>query len=62
MLQNHVILMAVQKYGSTFDFAFQQDNSGPHKTKSVASFLVGNNINVMKWPAQSLNPNRIRNA
>ena len=58
ILQNHVISMPVQKYGSISDFVFQQDNCGPHKSKSVTSFLVGNNTNVMKWPAQSsvLNP------
>ena len=45
--------MVVQKHGSTSDFVFQQNNSGPHMAKSVTSFLVGNNINVIKWPGQS---------
>ena len=49
--------MTVQKYVSISDFVFQQDNCGPHMAKSVTSFLVGNNINVMKWLAESLDLN-----
>ena len=52
---------AVEKCGSTSGF-FQKDNCGPHKAKSTASNLNGNNVNVMKWTSQSPYLNPIENA
>ena len=54
--------MAAQEYVSTSDFVFQQENCGPQKARSVTSFLVGRNINVLKWPAQIPGLNPIENA
>ena len=53
---------AIQKCGSTSNSVFQQDNCGPHRAKSIAAYLVANNVNVVKWPAQSSDLNPIENA
>ena len=48
ILDNYVLPFAVEKYGSTSDFVFQQDNCGPHKAKFIASHLNEDDVNAMK--------------
>ena len=39
----------------------QQDNCGPHRAKSVSSYLQSTGITTMKWPPQSSDLNPIEN-
>ena len=55
-------MVYTNKYGSTFNFVFQQDNCGPHRAKYIAAYLGSNIVNVIKWPGQNPDLNSIENA
>ncbi len=40
IIENYIVPLAKEQYGSTSSFVFQQDNCGPHKAKSVRTFLM----------------------
>ena len=40
---------------------YQRDGCGPHRAKRVAEVLHNHSINVLPWPAQSLDLNPIKN-
>lgn len=44
-----------------FGLTFQQDNAPIHKTKSIMSFFVDNNIQTLEWPSNSPDLNIIEN-
>lgn len=39
--------------------SFQHDNDPKHSSKLIKAFLMEQNVNVIKWPSQSLNFNPI---
>ena len=44
--------------GGSTSFILQEDNCGPHRAKSIATFLANEDVVRMNWPEQSpdLNP------
>ena len=58
-MEEHVIPFPVQHYGSTENMAYQQDNFGLHRPKSVREFMDAKQINLMTWPFQSPDSNPI---
>ncbi len=58
ILHNQVLPFGMHHYGCISKFVFQQDNSRPHRAKSVRAYMIAQNVEAMKWPAQSpyLNP------
>ena len=53
-LSAHVIPFSVQHY--------QQDNCGPHRTKSITNYMEARRMKVIKWLSQSQDLNPIENA
>ena len=43
------------------DYIFQQDNDPKHTAKSKKKLLFENDVNVLQWPSQSAELNRIAN-
>ena len=62
ILEAELIPFIEQNYESIEDVVFQQDNCGPHKAKSISTYLAQKNVRVMDWPAQSPDLNPIENA
>ena len=61
ILSNNLFPFASRYHESLNNILFQQDNCGPHKAKTVVSYLDASNIELMDWPAQSADLNLIKN-
>jgi len=60
--KNELLPSAKIMFGdNTSDWYLQEDNDPKHKSKKCQSFKQQNNIQVMKWPAQSPDCNPIEN-
>ena len=62
VLEENIVPLKIEDYASISRVIFQQDNCGPHRAKSVTAYLEASGINLMNWPAQSLDLNPIENA
>ena len=54
VLRNHMLPSAASLYGGGQTYLFQQDNAACHKARKVMSFFERSNIEVLQWPAQSM--------
>ena len=59
ILETKLVPLFLENHGSADDVVFQQDNRGPHESKSVSAYLHQEGIEVTRWPAQSLDFNPI---
>ena len=62
ILEGYIVPFANAYQGGTGGFIFQQDNCGPHKAKSIKSFIYSSGIQLLPWPSQSPDMNPIENA
>lgn len=60
ILENVAIPTIEKQFGSVRNIVFMQDYSGVHTAKTVRAFL-NENMNVIKWPANSPDLNPIEN-
>ena len=59
---NDVLIPNVLPYKQSHaDMIFQQDGAGPHRAITVRDWLASEDIEVLKWPAQSPDMNPIEN-
>ncbi len=50
ILDAEIIPFIKGNYERIEDVVFQQDNCGPHKAKSISTYLAQKNVRVMDWP------------
>ena len=60
--KDEILIPRVLPYKATHDdMIFQHDGAGPHRANTVIDWLAENDIEVIKWPAQSPDLNPIEN-
>ena len=59
IVDNYVLPFMQNINGVLESFTLQKDNCAPHRAKSIATYLLNEEVNRMKWPAQSPNLNLI---
>ena len=62
ILEEELIPFISTNYETDEHIVYQQDSCGPHRAKSISSYLDAKGIEVMKWPPQSPDLNPIENA
>ena len=53
IIDNHVLPFVYHVHDGPANLVLQEDNCGPHRARSVASYLFDEEIERMKWPPQS---------
>ena len=61
MIDNHILPFVYDVHGGTNTFILQEDNCGPHRAKSIATYLANEDITRMEWAPQSPDLNPIEN-
>ena len=61
ILENHILPFAHNIHDGPTDFVLQEDNCGPHRAESIATYLANKEITRMTWLAQSPDLNPIEN-
>ena len=61
IIDSHVLPFLEQKHGETESFVLQEDNCGPHRATTIATYLQSKGVARMKWPAQSSDLNPVEN-
>ena len=58
IIHNHILRFVYDVHGGTNTFILQEDKCGPHRAKSIATYLANEDITRMEWApqAQDLNP------
>ena len=59
MLNTHLMPFMEGLEGEIVEYEFQQDNATVHTSKLTMKFFDNSDINLMKWPGQSPDPNPI---
>ena len=50
-----------QFHNGPIDFSYQHDGCGPHRAKKLSGFLDANGVEILPWPAKSLESNPVEN-
>ena len=61
IIDNHILPFMYYVHVGPECFILQEDNCGPHRAKSIATYLSNEEVTGMKWPAQSPDFNPIEN-
>ena len=61
IIDNHILPFIYDVHGGTDGFILQEDNCGPHRARSIATYLESEDVTRMHWPAQSPDLNPIEN-
>ena len=62
VLENYLLPWAYTAYGTTREyFRFMQDNVSVHRSRHTSAWFSEMDMDVLKWPAKSLDLNPIEN-
>ena len=61
IIDSQILPFVYDIHGGTESFVLQEDNCGPHRAKSIATYLFNEEVKRIKWPAQSSDLNCIEN-
>lgn len=61
IIDNHVLPFTYDVHGGTDKFVLQEDNCGPHRAKSIATYLANEEVTRIVWLSQSPDLNTIEN-
>ena len=61
VIDNRILPFVYNVHDGSESFVLQRDNCGPHRAKSIATYLPKEYVKRMQWPAQSPDLNCIEN-
>ena len=61
IIDGHIIPFMDNAHGGIEGFVLQEDNCGPHRARSIATYLANKDVTRTAWPSQSLDLNPIEN-